>query len=141
MNFLAHIYLSGDNEDILVGNFIGDFVKGNAVDSYPEDIRKGIWLHRSIDSFTDSHSIVRESKKRLWEKFRHYSAVLVDIFYDHFLAKNWKDYSSTGLKEFTSNFYDIMQRHSETVPETVNQILIPMKEKNWLYKLPVHGRH
>ena len=91
MNFLAHIYLSGDDPNIQLGNFIGDFVKGrNLVEQFGHEIAKGIELHRAIDEFTDKHPIVKLSKVRLREKYRHYAPVIVDIFYDHYLAKNWE---------------------------------------------------
>ena len=84
MNFLAHIYLSGEDTPLMIGNFIGDFVKGNEYKNFPADIQNGVLLHREIDSYTDSHEIVLESKKRLREKYRHYSGVITDIFYDHY---------------------------------------------------------
>src|SRR5277367_1527199 len=101
MNFLAHLYLSGDNPKIKTGNFIGDFVKGkNLADRFEKDIAKGIVLHREIDWFTDRHPVVKQSKDRLREKYRHYSGVIVDVFYDHFLARNWINYSSKSLSDF-----------------------------------------
>src|SRR5450432_1821563 len=90
MNFLAHLYLSGDNPQVMIGNFIGDFVKGkNLTERFDTDVAKGIALHREIDWFTDTHIVVKQSKDRLRPKYRHYAGVIVDIFYDHFLAKNW----------------------------------------------------
>ncbi|MEQ8424061.1 MAG: DUF479 domain-containing protein, partial [Cyclobacteriaceae bacterium] len=90
MNFLAHIYLSGDNAQLMIGNFIGDFVKGKNLSArYNPDVVLGIELHRAIDEYTDSHDVVQKSKVRLRPKYRHYSGVIVDMFYDHFLAKNW----------------------------------------------------
>ena len=97
MNFLAHIYLSGTDEKILVGNFMGDYVKGRDYLKYPEDIRKGLLLHRQIDFYTDNHPIVKNSKKRIESVYRKYSGIIIDIFYDYFLATNWPDYSITPL--------------------------------------------
>jgi acyl carrier protein phosphodiesterase len=133
MNFLAHIYLSGDNHKVIVGNFIGDFVKGNQINDYDPEIKKGIELHREIDHFTDNHSIVRESKDRLRPEFRHYSAVIVDVFYDHFLAKNWLNYSQIPLIEFTKNFYEMIETYKTKTPDGVNHMLQYMKRDNWLY--------
>lgn len=133
MNFLAHLFLSGDNEKIKVGNFIGDFVKGGNLGEFEEEIQKGIRLHREIDTFTDTHEVVLQSKTRLRAKFRHYSPVIVDIFYDHFLAKNWSQFSSTPLDRFTANFYQMISHYSTIVPYAVNNMLVYMKEKNWLY--------
>ena len=98
MNFLAHIYLSGDNEELKIGNFIADSVKGKQYLEYPPGIIDGIVLHRAIDTFTDTHPIVSRSVERLFERYGHYSRVIVDILYDHFLAANWKDYSDIPLK-------------------------------------------
>src|SRR5258708_857949 len=101
MNFLAHVYLSGDHSKVLVGNFIGDFVKGKYLrDRYEPEIAKGIELHRAIDYFTDLHPIVRQSKNRLRPKYNHYSGIIVDIFYDHFLAANWNQDSEVTLPEY-----------------------------------------
>ena len=97
MNFLAHIYLSGEDEGITIGNFIADGIKGKKYLSYPASIQKGILLHRGIDSFTDSHPTVRQSTARLHENYGHYSGVIVDILYDHFLAKNWEEYHEQDL--------------------------------------------
>ena len=133
MNFLAHLYLSGEDEKIKTGNFIGDFVKGNQLYEYESQVQTGIRLHRTIDAFTDSHPTVLESKKRLRSKFRHYAPVIVDIFYDHFLAKNWSDFSSVDLKVYTLNFYSMISEYSSVIPRAVNTMLIYMSEKNWLY--------
>ncbi|MEP5612966.1 MAG: ACP phosphodiesterase [Cyclobacteriaceae bacterium] len=133
MNFLAHLFLSGENEKVKVGNFIGDFVKGNQFEEYHPDIQFGIKLHREIDSFTDSHPVVLESKTRLRPIFGHYSPVIVDVYYDHFLAKNWKNFSSIDLESYTIQFYEMIAGYSNVVPQTVNHMLVYMKEKNWLY--------
>lgn len=117
----------------MVGNFIGDFVKGSQLDQYHPRIQQGIRLHRSIDTFTDSHPIVMMSKKRLREKFRHYSPVIVDIFYDHFIAKNWSKFSNEPVLEFTRRFYSIMNQYSSSVPKAVSNMLVYMSSGNWLY--------
>ena len=98
MNFLAHIYLSGNNDLVTIGNFIADGIRGKKYLEFPIDIQTGILLHRQIDTFTDAHKTVRESTKRLHKNYSHYSGVIVDILYDHFLAKNWASYSDgTGV--------------------------------------------
>src|SRR5260221_11252801 len=101
MNFLAHFYLTSGYEEITVGNFIGDFVRSSQLEKFSPEIQKGIMIHHSIDSFTDEHSIVRESRKRLREKYYKYSVVLTDVYHDHFVAANWKDFSSQPLPDFT----------------------------------------
>ncbi len=133
MNFLAHLYLSGNDTHIMLGNFIGDFVKGkNLADKVGAKIAKGIELHREIDFFTDQHAIVNESKKRLRPKYRHYSGVIVDVFYDHFLAKNWNDYHTQLLPDFADHVYDVIQEHAAILPERVNLMMPYMIRGNWL---------
>ena len=133
MNFLAHIYLSAGNEKIIIGNFIGDFVKGNQLQNFENEVMMGIQLHREIDRFTDDHPIVLESKKRLWEKYHHYSPVIVDVYYDHFLAANWSDYHHKPLKPFTESIYTLLERNHKKLPEQVIKMLHYMKKDNWLY--------
>src|SRR5262245_55794329 len=131
MNFLAHIYLSGDDENIMVGNFIADFVKGKKKDEYPEKIRHGIELHRFIDSFTDHHPVVLNSIRSIQDHQGKYSAVVVDIFYDHFLAAAFSQYSQVPLKEFSLQTYRVLQRHWDVLPEGVHIFLPFMIERNW----------
>ncbi len=133
MNFLAHIYLSGDNEELKIGNFIADSVKGKQYLEYPPEIIKGIVLHRAIDTFTDTHPIVSKSVERLFERYGHYSRVIVDILYDHFLAANWKDYSDIPLKIYTEDFYKLLQDNFEILPKPVQNFLPYMVADNWLY--------
>ncbi len=133
MNFLAHIYLSGDDEEIMIGNFIGDFVKGQSWRAFDEQIQKGIRLHRAIDEYTDSHAIVIRSKEKLRPKYRHYSPVIVDVFYDHFLSKLWSHYHETPLLEFTKRFYRMTERYENLIPERARHMLHVMKKDNWLY--------
>jgi len=132
MNYLAHIYLSGDNEDIKIGNFIADFIYGSQYQNYSPNIQKGILLHRAIDTYTDEHPVFRQSKKRLFHEFRHYSSVIVDMFYDHFLAKNFDEYSTQNLTDFASSFYQALESRNEILPQRVNEILPVMKKYNWL---------
>jgi acyl carrier protein phosphodiesterase len=133
MNFLAHIYLSGDNEELKIGNFIADSVKGKQYLEYPPGIIDGIVLHRSIDTFTDTHPIVSRSVERLFERYGHYSRVIVDILYDHFLAANWKDYSDIPLKIYTEDFYKLLQDNFKILPKQVQNFLPYMVADNWLY--------
>jgi acyl carrier protein phosphodiesterase len=133
MNFLAHVFLSGGQNEILVGNFIGDFVKGAQMDKYPEGIRTGIQLHRQIDHFTDTHDIVKKSKERLRPEFRHYSPVIVDVFYDHFLAKDWQKFSAAPLDTFTMQCYETVSDYRPMLPPDAAHMLTYMKRDNWLY--------
>jgi len=132
MNFLAHIYLSDENEHIKIGNFIADSIKGNNYSHLPSGIQKGILLHREIDSFTDANKIVKISKRRLHERYRHYDGVIIDILYDHFLAKNWINYSNIPLKEYTENFYQILRSNYEFLPDRIKKLMPYMIEDNWL---------
>ena len=132
MNFLAHIYLSGDNDLLKIGNFMADSIRGNSYLDYPDELRKGILLHRSIDSFTDAHPIYRKSKHRLHEKYGHYSGVIMDIVYDHFLAKNWKTYSDVSLENYAAAFYKLLQDQYELLTEKTQKMIPYMIGRNWL---------
>jgi acyl carrier protein phosphodiesterase len=133
MNFLAHIYLSGENVNVMIGNFIGDFVKGrNLSEQFEPEIVKGIEIHRAIDAFTDTHPIVRISKKRLQPKYRHYAPVIVDVFYDHFLAKNWDEYHPELLPDFAERTYKTIESFSSILPNDVLYMLPYMIKGNWL---------
>lgn len=132
MNYLAHIYLSGDSDLVTVGNFIADGIKGKQYKKYPKDIQIGILLHRHIDTYTDAHKTVRLSTKRLHKKYSHYSGVIVDILYDHFLAKNWKKYSDVPLNEYIENFYDSLATHYDVLPTRIQKMMPYMLADNWL---------
>lgn len=132
MNFLAHIYLSGDDKELMVGNFIADFVKGRKKFDYPDGIRRGIELHRQIDEYTDHHPITSLSKDRLRPKYSKYSGVIVDLYYDHFLACNFSRYSEQSLEEYSHQTYRTIKEYSEILPEGVNYFLPFMIERNWL---------
>lgn len=133
MNYLAHIYLSGNDEGVIIGNFIADGIKGKKYEKYPPDIQKGILLHRSIDSFTDMHPIVKQSTARLHKHYSHYSGVIVDILYDHFLAKNWNEYSKLPLEVFVDRFYKLLEENGEILPVRIQRMMPHMVENNWLY--------
>jgi acyl carrier protein phosphodiesterase len=132
MNFLAHLYLSGNNPKIMVGNFLGDFVRGRNLERYDNDVACGIRLHRFIDEFTDNHPTVAVSKHRLREKYRHYSPVIVDIFYDHFLAKDWRLYHNENLSAFAQNAYAIISQYHEVLPPDAKHMLPYMINGDWL---------
>ena len=132
MNFLAHIYLSGEDEGITLGNFIADGIKGKRYLKYPNKIRKGILLHRAIDSFTDQHPTVKQSTARLHTNYGHYSGVIVDILYDHFLAKNWSDYHPQPLDEYVADFYEMLRNNFEILPARIQRMMPYMITDNWL---------
>lgn len=132
MNFLAHIFLSQNSELLMIGNFIGDFVKGKKYLAYDKDIQKGILIHRKIDYYTDTHPVVKESINRLRPRFGRYSGIIVDIFYDHFLAANFDDYHPEDLETFSQNVYKVFTNHQEVMPEKVQKFLPYMVSQNWL---------
>ncbi|MDG5491276.1 acyl carrier protein phosphodiesterase [Psychroserpens sp. SPM9] len=132
MNFLAHIYLSNNDDQITIGNFIADGIRGKRYKKFPIGIQKGILLHRQIDTFTDAHPIVRQSTKRLHKNYGHYSGVIVDILYDHFLAKNWANYSEIPLAEYIDSFYDLLGKHFEILPVRIQKMMPHMIAGNWL---------
>lgn len=133
MNFLAHIYLSFNHPEITLGNFFADHIRANKYQHLPEKVQKGILLHREIDTFTDAHPIARKSSRRLHQNYSHYSRVIVDIYYDHFLAKNWKDYSPIPLQSYVEDFYDLLEDNYEILPLGTQRMMPYMIADNWLY--------
>ncbi|WP_309609381.1 acyl carrier protein phosphodiesterase [Flavobacterium sp.] len=132
MNFLTHIYLSGNNDLIKIGNFMADGIRGNDYLKFPNQVIKGILLHRQIDTFTDAHPIYRKSKHRLHKKYGHYSGVIMDILYDHFLAKNWENYSNEKLEKYVSDFYKSLEENKNIISEKTKSIMPYMIAQNWL---------
>jgi acyl carrier protein phosphodiesterase len=133
MNFLAHLYLSGNDKDIMIGNFIADSVKGKAYLKYRNGIQHGILLHRKIDELTDNHKITKELSLLLKSHFRRYAGVVIDVFYDHFLSKNWDKYSDTSLKNFIKKSHGILLKSIGVLPPQVQGFLPIMIAKNRLY--------
>jgi acyl carrier protein phosphodiesterase len=132
MNFLAHIYLSGSSDLIKIGNFMADGVRGKQYLTYDSEIQKGIVLHRAIDTFTDAHPIFRKCTKRLHSEYHHFSGVIVDVFFDHFLAKNWNTYSEEPLENFVRNFYISLTTYENLLTEKAKIMQPYMIEQNWL---------
>lgn len=134
MNFLGHFYLSKNDPGLLIGNYIADFVKGKKYLDYPDAISKGIIMHRNIDFFTDGHEMFRKGKKRLFPIYRHYSGVIMDMYYDHFLARFWGDYSQINLEDFSKSVYETIQENWEYLPEKSKYMFPYMKNGNWLLR-------
>lgn len=132
MNYLAHIFLSGENPNVMIGNFMADSIKGSKYTSYTPEIQKGILLHRQIDTATDAHPAFRQSTKRLHKNYGHYSGIIVDIFYDHFLAKNWSRFSNVPLNDYIQSFYKLLREKNEILPENIQKMTPIMIEGNWL---------
>ena len=122
----------------MIGNFIADSIVGNKFDHYSEEIKQGILLHREIDTFTDTHPIVRKSKRRLHARYKHYKGVIIDIFYDHYLAKNWLLFSNIPLDVYVQSFYTLLQENFDILPEKTQHLLPYMIEYNWLYNYQYH---
>jgi acyl carrier protein phosphodiesterase len=133
MNFLAHLYLSKNDTNIMIGNFIADHIKGNKYEGFSKEIQQGIFLHREIDTFTDAHAIVRKSKRRLHERYRHYDGVIIDIFYDYFLAKNWSEYSVIPLDVYTDSVNKLFNEISAELPVKSQNFIKYMIEYNILF--------
>jgi len=135
MNFLGHLYLSRRHSDeIIVGNFIADGVRGKELKELPPIVLQGIKLHRSIDDFTDKNAWVKKSKQRLYSDYGKYAPVVVDIFYDHFLATEWDNYSSEiALKDFAQSSYDLLESYPQYLTDHIKFLLTHMRNQNWLY--------
>ncbi len=134
MNFLAHIFLSCENDDLLLGNFMADFIKNSEVKEYSIAIQRGIKLHRKIDSFTDHHEMVRQGSRRLMDVHGKYSPVVIDILYDNILTKNWSKYHSDTLLNFSNNVYDLLLNRKEELPLKLQKRVPRMVEDNFLLK-------
>ncbi len=132
MNILAHSYLSFGDSDLIIGNFIADQVKGSNLSEFPMGIQKGILLHRAIDDFTDSHPLYKKSCRRIFSHQGHYARVVIDIVYDHFLAKNWNQYSNNDLETYSQGFYDLLKSNNELLPNKAQYVLHYMSKSNWL---------
>src|SRR5688500_510452 len=133
MNFLAHAYLSFDDPDILTGNMISDFVKGAARFSFSPRVQQGIQLHRAIDEYTDAHPVSRRGRKLFRAHYRLYSAPIIDIIYDHFLARDESIFSEASLERFTGSVYAHLERSADGLPAHFLPVLTYMKSENWLY--------
>jgi acyl carrier protein phosphodiesterase len=133
VNFLAHLYLSPPSPDALVGSLLGDFVKGPVERSgYNEEITEAIRLHRAIDTFTDAHPLFAASKARVSPARRRYAGILIDLFYDHFLARHWRDYHDEALEDFATDIYGVLLERSAGLPESAGRMVTFMARQNWL---------
>src|SRR5215469_12207503 len=133
MNYLAHAYLSFDDDEILVGNLISDFVKGKNKFNYPERIQKGITLHRAIDTFTDEHEATKLAKDVFRPRYRLYSGAFVDVVYDHFLATDTNEFTEESLEIFSEDVYRNIDKRQQDLPERFARMFPYMKLQNWLF--------
>ena len=132
MNYLAHLFLSGRTEQALIGGLLGDFVKGAIGDRYDARVCKGISLHRKIDRYTDDHEVVLASRRLVSQERRRFAGIMVDVFYDHFLACHWSRYAALSLDEFTHEVYAILLRHHHNFPQRLQYIVPRMVHDDWL---------
>src|SRR5262249_29507587 len=118
--------------EALLGNLMGDFVRGNCRDAFTDRIWLGIERHRQIDAYTDAHALVRASRRRVQGAIRRYAGILVDVFYDHFLARDWSTYGEIPLAEFAPGVYDLVDARATMLPERLQRLLPAMRAENWL---------
>lgn len=132
MNFLAHFYLTRNNEELTVGNFLADFIKGSGQNRFSGKISEGISIHRKIDVFTDTHPAVQTSRQRLRATYHKYSMVITDIYYDHFMAIHWNNFEKLSLEEFSGTIYTTLKKYEEIFPERAKKTLHYMSLYDWL---------
>lgn len=132
MNFLAHAYLSNNHEEIMIGNFIADRVKGKAYQNYSPNIQKGILLHRFIDDFCDRDEINLQSSRLLSPYFGKYSMVVTDVINDYFLAINWENYHDSDYRLFVQQIYYTLEKNKKILPDTSRQMLPYMIQQDWI---------
>ncbi len=134
MNYLAHAYLSYNDENILLGNMIADYVKGKKQFDFSEAIQKGIKLHRAIDEFTDSHKATQIIKKLFQPTYRLYASACVDVVYDYFLANDFLIFENDAtLLNFSQTTYHLLQKNTSLFPEKFAKAFVYMQQQNWLY--------
>jgi acyl carrier protein phosphodiesterase len=132
MNYLAHIFLAGDSEESVLGNLMGDFVKGPIGNGFPPEIEKGIRTHRKVDVFTDSHETFKASKKLMSPERRRFAGVIIDLAFDHLLSKSWASYSDIDLGSFIRDTYVLLDKRKAMLPERFRLFLPRMIEEDWL---------
>lgn len=132
MNFLGHLYLSGEEPLVIVGNFMADAVKGRDLSRFPEGVQRGIRLHRAIDSLTDAHPLQRQGRQRLRAHAGRYAGVVMDLFYDHLLAGSWALWHPEPLDRFARRMYALLQAHAELLPARTQAMLPHMVAHDWL---------
>jgi len=132
MNYLAHIFLAQHSDKAMIGALLGDFVKANMVGHYPPEVEAEILMHRQVDLYTDSHRIVKDAVLQFDDSRRRYAGIVLDVFYDHLLAKNWATYSTIPITVFVQRFYDALTQHQSMLPEKLAEALPRMIEQDWL---------
>lgn len=134
MNYLGHLYITRNTPELTYGNFIGDFVKGKKVELLPELDKQGVKLHRSIDFFTDQHLLTRKVKRYFSSEFGILSGILVDMYFDYILAKNWEDFNSFTLEEFSDIQLELLDQRVEDMPDMCAYMYGYFRKDNWLLR-------
>lgn len=132
MNYLGHLYLSNNDKTLMLNNLFGDFVKGRDLSHFPLEIQKGLILHRQIDDFIDHFPLVNELQHELYEELPKISSIAIDLFFDHLLAKNWKDYHSKEINQFLKEFYESINLENEFYTDSFKLMISKMLEMNWI---------
>ncbi len=131
MNHLGHLYLSPNNDDIILGTILGDFVKG-PIKTYDSYFNRSIMLHRKLDSFTDNNLEVKKSALLINPSYRRYSGIIIDVFYDHFLSNNWALFHRTPLENFTEKIYNLINDRLSELPHAFQLVAPKMIKNDWL---------
>jgi acyl carrier protein phosphodiesterase len=133
MNFLAHLFLGPQDPQQALGSVLGDFVRGPVAKlELPQGVREGIWLHRRIDSFTDAHPLITVSKTRVSAERRRYAGIMIDMFYDHLLARHWDSFADQSIEEFTRGIYPLLLKQRDVIPANAWPVISRMAEHDWL---------
>lgn len=132
MNYLAHLVLAGDDPADRLGGLAGDFVKGVLPGSLPADLAAGVRLHRAIDQYADAHPAFRQSRERVSSLRRRYAGVMVDMFYDHFLAVHWARYRDEPLRVYTRSVYGLVAERAGELPASFGDVAPHMAAQDWL---------
>ena len=132
MNYLAHIFLARHSEEAMLGAFLGDFVKGDYAGIYSPEIETEISIHRKVDSYTDTHPVIKSAKQYFGGPRRRFAGIVLDIFYDHMLARHWSSYSAVPIGTFIEGFYSALSRSDHLLPDPLNRMVPRMIEQDWL---------
>ncbi len=133
MNYLVHLYLSDADPLCRLGNLMGDFVKGRLDQyDYPDELLLGLRQHRAVDTLSMQDAAVRRSKVRLDDCFGHTKGILIDIFYDHFLSRNWENWAHGSLRAFAADGYKLLKRHRDLLPNAFRPVARRLIRYDWL---------
>jgi len=136
MNHLAHALVSGDDDALIVGGFLGDFVHGGIDPALPLGIRRGLALHRAVDVYTDGHPLVAASRALFEPPYRRYAGIVLDIWFDHLLARDFQRWSVVPLADYSANLRHLLERHDALLPPLLKRFLRYMR----LHDLPLRYR-